>query len=441
MNSLLIEGGTPLFGTVSCSGARNSALKLMACSMFSNEDVILQNVPKIEAVEDDISIITSIGGKAEWAGSGRLVLNGSQISSYEIPEELGSKYRTSLLFAPPLLYRFGKAVIPVYRSNNSRNYPINRIYDVWGSLGITVEEENEKLIINGSSGHSGIVNFKTPSHIATDIAIMSSIFMSGETVINNGSEEPEIDDLIDLSNAMGPVVVRKDPKTITISGVNLFKGAVKEVQPNKTEAVAYAVACLATKGNILIKNIDRAVLIPFANFLTKIGARYEFEQNAFKVWRHDEELNPVSLVVAPTPGFVPDWQSSATLLLTQCSGVSTVHDTVYVDRFGYVKDLNRMGAKIDLVQPSQQGIQAVVSDDSYDLEKSGEPYTVAKIEGPTILKGEKLDIADFSNGPVHILSALTALGRSEISGINIVESYIENFTTKLSSLGAKIWKQ
>ncbi|EKD96142.1 MAG: hypothetical protein ACD_24C00169G0001 [uncultured bacterium] len=318
---------------------------------------------------------------------------------------------------------------------------MNRILDVWRSLGVVVEEDEDYYFISSATAVSGHVNFKIPSHMSTDTLIMTAAFLPGETEINNASEECEIDDLIDLINAMGGDVVRSEPRVIKVNGVNVFKGASLEVQPDKTEAVIYAVAALITKGNVVIKNINRNVMVPLVNFFTKIGARYEFEQNSIKIWRHDEEFQATNLTIAPTPGFVPDWQSAATLLLTQCSGIAYVHDTVYTDRFGYIKDLNRMGAKIELLKPSEAGMISVVGDDTYDVERLGEPYTVAKTTGPVKLKGEKLNITDFRYGAVHVLAALIAEGRSEIEGIDVLDCYMENFTSKLKNLGAKIWGQ
>ena len=441
MSTVIIEGGSPLLGTVQVSGTRNSALKLMAAAMFSNDDVILQNVPKIDVVEDDIKMIRILGGRADWAGAGRVILNGSDITSYEVPLETGSKYRTSLLMAPPLLFRFGKASIPKYKTRLSVPRPVNRILEVWKSLGITIEEDEDYYFISSANASSGHVNFKIPSHMSTDVLIMTAAFLPGETEINNASEESEIDDLIDLMNAMGGNVVRSEPRVIKVNGVNIFKGASVEVQPDKTEAVVFSIAALITKGNVVIKNINRNIMVPLVNFLTKIGARYEFEQNSIKIWRHDEELQAMNLTIAPTPGFVPDWQSAATLLLTQCNGTSYIHDTVYTDRFGYTKDLNRMGAKIELLRPSEAGISYVISDDTYDVDRLGEPYTVAKTNGPVKLKGEKMNITDFRYGTVHVLAALAAEGRSEIEGSDILDCYIENFMLKLKNLGAKIWDQ
>ncbi|HNU76145.1 MAG TPA: UDP-N-acetylglucosamine 1-carboxyvinyltransferase [bacterium] len=442
MPGIFIEGGTPLMGTVSVSGAKNSASKLIYASMFSNEEVILNNVPKIKTIMDDIEVIQSVGGRAEWVGTNSLSLNGSQINTYEIPVEVGSKFRTSTLLAGPLLYRFGKAFIPKYKSPDESIRPINRFIDTWNSLGFQVQDDEEFIkIFNDGSAKGCSINFKVTSHTATDNAIISSVFVPGETVISRASDEPEVEDLINFLNGIGGSVEKLESGKIKITGTNIFKETSFDVCSDKSEIATFAALAVLTKGNISIKNVKRDLILQFINFLNKIGARFEFSDDELRVWRHSEELSPQNLEISPTPGFLPEWQSLAVLLLTQAVGESIIHDTVYVDRYGYCVDLNRMGAKIDIVTPSEVGLATVVSDDSYDIEKEGEPKTVAKVSGPTKLKGERLTLENFKYGAVLILAALCAEGKSEIIGLDIVDCFFEGFVDKLISLGAKIWEQ
>ena len=442
MPRIFIEGGTPLMGTVSVSGAKNSASKLIYASMFSNEDVVLNNVPRIKTIMNDIDVIQSIGGRAEWIDTNSLSLNGSQINTYEVPVEIGSKYRTSSLLAGPLLFRFGKAFIPKYKSPDDKVRPINRFVDTWNSLGFQVQEDEDYLkLFNDGSAKGSTINFKVTSHTATDNAILSSVFIPGETIISRASDEPEVEDLINFLNGLGGFVEKPESGKIKITGTNIFKETSYDVCSDKSEIATFAALAVLTKGNISIKNVKRDLVLQFINFLNKIGARFEFSGDELRVWRHSEDLVPQNLEISPAPGFIPEWQSLAVLLLTQATGESIVHDTVYVDRYGYCVDLNRMGAKIDIVTPSEVGLVPVISDDSYDIEKEGEPKTVAKISGPTKLKGERLMLEDFKYGAVLILAALCADGKSEIIGLDIVNYFFEEFVDKLISLGAKIWEQ
>jgi UDP-N-acetylglucosamine 1-carboxyvinyltransferase len=182
-------------------------------------------------------------------------------------------------------------------------------------------------------------------------------------------------------------------------------------------------------------------MIPFVNFLNKVGARFEFDDTSLKVWRNEERLESVQLTVAHTPGFLSTWSSLAVLLLSQVAGDSTVADTVNLNSFDYTKDLNRMGAKIEVVTPSQAGTPLVITDERFDPETSAEPETVARISGATKLHATKLNMANFNAGPVLALACLCADGKSELYNYEVIEKYMEQFFDKLKALGAHIWKR
>ncbi len=435
--SIYIEGKIPLRGSVALSGAKNSAIKLIFASMFCNEDVILDNVPRIESILIDLEIIKSIGGKAEWIGKNRLLLNGANINTYEIPYELGAKYRTAFLLVGPLLYKFGKAQIPQTTGAFFRPSPINRIIATWQSLGFDIKQDEQWIYISSNNPKATEISFKTTSHTGTENAIMSSLFLDGETIINNASEEPEIEDLLHFAHSMGATCERIEPRKIRIVGTNVFHGTTYEIQPDKYEAAALATAALLTKGNIAIMGINKLPLVPFVNFLTKIKANFDMQYSELRVW-DSNNLDATNVTVAPSPGFVPDWQPLATLILSKAMGTSFIHDTVYTNRFGYVKDLNRMGTDIELMKPSSQNIVPVISDDSYDYENDGEPLTLAKVVGPCKLTGAKFHIIDPRYANTLVLAGLGAEGKTEINGYVSAFEETENFFDKLISLGAKI---
>lgn len=436
--TLYIEGGHPLMGTVKLSGSKNSALKLICAAMFSNEDVILDNVPRVEDILSDLQIITALGGKAQWVSENTLVLNGSGLNSYEIPSNLGCKSRTSALLTAPLVYRFGQAIVPKYVNSAHVLKPINRWIDTWKSLGMSVEENAKFLYVKADNLQGAAVGFKVSTHMGTDNAVMSAIFVPGETTISNAAEEAEVEDLINFCKIMGADVERIEPRKIKVTGKNMFGGGSFTVQSDKHEAAAFCIASILTGGNVTIKNINKMTLGSFVNVLSKIGCKYEFSKDDIKVWYSNENLKGVNVTTYPAPGFTSDWQPLITLLLTKAEGESLIHDTVFIDRFGYTKDLNRMGAKIELFKPSQVGLIPVISNDSYDFAKLGEPFTVAKFTGPFKLKGTKLHISDLRGGLVLVIAALAAEGRSEISGYELIESGYEHIKEKLIELGAKI---
>lgn len=438
MSIVQVEGGNPLQGTVKLSGAKNSALKLIAAALFANEDVVLENVPRMGNVENDLEIVTALGGKFEWLGPNKLLINGAGVNTYEIPFDLGSKYRTAALYAAALIFRFGKAVLPIPGGCKIGYRPMNRWVDTWEALGIEVTNDDKYFYLEAQKLKHATINFKTNTHMGTDNAILYSMFIPGVTTILNAAEEPEVDDLINLVNLMGADVKRSDSRKISVGGQHSFSGANFRVMYDRNEAVTFAVAALLTKGNIEIKGVDRSNLLAFTNVLSKMGVKFEMSENEMRVWRADEVLEPVDITTAPAPGFMTDWQPLITLLLTQADGIGNVHDTVYWDRFEYTKDLNRMGAKIEMKKPSDIGIKPVVSEDTYDWDKMGEPATIAQVHGPTRLRGAKLNMPDLRAGATLAIAALAAEGKSELIGYENVTRGYENFTSKLNSLGAEI---
>lgn len=432
-DTITVEGIKPLMGTVKLSGSKNSVLKLIPAAMFCNEDVVLENVPKVAAVLADLEIIRELGGKAEWAGENRLVLNGSGLKTYEIPFESGSKFRTVNLLVPVLVFRFGMAHVP-----KTQGRPINRLIETWRKVGMFVDETDSHYVITVDQLKPANINFKVSSHMGTDNAILCSMFLTGQSIITNAAEEPEVDDLISFCNLIGADISRVESRKIVVNGTNVFRGATYEVINDRYEAVMFAVAAYITNGNVTIKSVDKTNLGVFVSVLSKIDCKFEFVKDEMRVWRVGETLTATDIVTAPTPGFVTDWQPLITLLLLKSQGESIIHDTVYTDRFDYVKELNRMGAGVDLVHPSDVGLQPVISDDNYDFNKLGEPLTVIKISGFTKLKGTKINILDGRSGASLLVAALGAEGKSEISGIEIITSAFENILEKLKSLGAII---
>jgi len=438
MTSIIVEGNTPLIGSVSVSGSKNSAIKLIYAAMFSNEDVILENVPRIGIIEDELDIIRSVGGTAQWVAKNTLLLNGSTIESYKIPFKVAQRYRTSFLFTGALLYRFGKAYIPKITDTSFKASPVNRLLDTWDNLGIIYVEDENYYMLSSENLKSSMINFKSPTHLGTAQALLIASFLSGDTVINNASQDPELEELCSFMRAMGVGVKRVEANKVKVTGTNIFKGVTWVMSSDKTEVVTYAVATLMTNGNTLIKGVDREALTAFSHFLMKVGARFEFSEGSLKVWNSGEQLLPTTANITLYPGLIAEWQSLLTLLLCKSNGESYIHDLVYTNRLDYIKDLNRMDAKIDLLKPSEVGKTFSTYDDSYDVAKMGEPTTVIKVTGPVKLKAEKLDIIDMRFGAVLLIAALAADGKSTIANFDKTENWFEDIVEKLRSLGARI---
>jgi UDP-N-acetylglucosamine 1-carboxyvinyltransferase len=267
---------------------------------------------------------------------------------------------------------------------------------------------------------------------------MTASMIPGETVINNASEAVEVVDLINFLRNSGVTIIQEDPKTIRVIGTNIFKGVTHKVRSDITEAVNFATIAALTKGNIVIEGVEKTAMTAFSSFLSKLGVKFEFDRDELKVWNNLSVFEPMDLNVGPQPAFMTEWHPNAALLLTQAKGVSHIHETVFLDRFSYIMDLNRMGADIKRTKPTDIGVNPVVSDDSYDINKYGIPESLLVIRGPSKLRGSKLDIGNVINGPVVVNAALGAEGRSQISGWENIESIFENYIEKIHKLGAKI---
>lgn len=438
MSNLKIIGGKPLNGEIKVSGARNCALKVIHAAMFSNEDVIIRNVPKIGSLEADIDILTSLGAEITWISQNSLKLNGSKINSFEVPYDLGAKQRTCLLLAGPLVHRFGQARLPKPYSVKYGARPVNRFIETWKNLGYTVNEDENYVHISGHNMLGANVNFKISTHMGTENAILSSLFLNGDTFIKNAAEEVEVDSLIEFCNSIGGNVSRVEPRIIKVTGVELFRGTEFVVPPDKTDVVVFATCALATQGSVIIKNVEQAHLLSFVNVLTKLGARYEFEGDSVRIWNSAESLSPINIATAPAPGFLTEWLPFLTVLMTKAAGTSTLYDTVYTNRFDYIRDLNMMGADIKLLKPSEVGLETIISDESYDIKKSGEPSSVIAVKGPTKLKGSKLLVTEFTSGLALIIAALSAEGKSELTGFSQIGYGFDSFLERFAELGAQI---
>jgi len=438
----IIEGGVPLRGKVEVSGAKNEATKLIAASLLTDEEVILNNVPRISDVDYTLRMFRSFGGKTKWLGSHRLSLSAANLYSSAIPASLSQKCRIALLTVGPLLARLGEATLPSSGGDNLGQRATNRFFEAWRSFGATFTPAADGTLIEARHLIGAEINFKRSSHTSTESAILTSVLAEGETVINNAAEEPEIDDLISFLSQMGAQVRRVEPRKIVVVGVKNLAGTEFTVGPDRNEAVTLGIAAAVTRGEVTITGLRAADLTAFFSKLSKMGVSYEIVEKGagVKVWLDKEKkLTQIDVIqTRPHPGFMTDWQAPFCVLMTQAEGVGLIQETIYINRFAYIKELNRMGAKIELLKATEAGLPFVLDHDGYDPNRDAEPQTVAKITGPTKLTRERLTVADLRAGATLVLAALCAEGKSEILGAELIDRGYENFDLKLNSLGAKI---
>lgn len=435
----IVEGGCPLKGNVTISGSKNAAIKMIAASLLTEEEITLTNVPEIKDVDLIRTIAASLGVKLDTSVPHRLKIKADDITTTTVPKTLGLPSRSCIIFLGPLLARFGKAAFPEPGGDLIGKRPINWHLDALAQLGATVSCVDGLYAAEAAKLTGTNIRFRKNTVMGTENAILGATLAEGETILQNSAQEPEVDDLIEMLNKMGAKIERVEDRVIKISGVTKLSGCSHEILPDRNETITFAVGAAATRGDLVLEHTRPGNLTAFLAKLEKMGVRFEAGRDTLRVWSEPGSiLTPVNIETAPHPGFMTDWQQPFCILLAQSSGESYIYETIYANRFEYVKELNRMGADIKLVTAPELHLPFKLDDESYDFANSGLPKTVAKITGPAALQGKRVNITDLRAGATLVLAALAGTGKSEIYGVEHIDRGYEFFDDKLRSLGAKI---
>ncbi len=408
----------------------------MIASLLGDGESRLLNFSRISDVELVASIIQYLGAKVNRAGERALFVMPTGLSSATINPEHGEQGRFSTMFIPVLLHRFGEAHVPAPGGDKIGARPLERHFDGLNAMGATIDIENGMYVARAPKGLIGTTyRFSKNSHTGTETLIMAAAKAVGKTVLENAAEEPEIDDLIAFMVAMGAHIRRRAHRVIEIEGVPRMDGAIHRLIPDRNEAVSYACAAIATKGDVIIENAKHEHLTYFLDKLEEIGAGYEVGTYGIRFF-YKQPLQSTDITTAIEPGFMTDWQPLFATLLTQCTGVSTLHETIYPDRFQYVDELINMGAQIDRFNPEVSDPQK-----TYNFELSSDKpsyFHAIKITGPTPLKAGTFTVKDLRHGASLIMAAMMASGTSTIQQVEHVDRGYESLDERLRSMGAQI---
>ncbi len=426
--AFIINGGKKLKGQIYLAGSKNAATKMMAASLLTDEEVVLENFPRIGDTEITGELCRSIGSKIKLQGS-RLSIKTTSIRNHQVLS-LSRKNRIPILTLGPLLSRYGKAEVPVLGGDKIGPRPVNLHIDALTSMGAKIETTESSYKAVAPNGLKGArISFPFPSVGATENAILAGVLARGRTIIYNAATEPEIMDLIKLLQKMGAIIELGANRVIYIDGVKKLHGAVHSVLPDRNEAVSWACLALATNGRVLVEDARQEHLITFLNAVRRIGGEYEVTRKGIIFWQ-DGDLNGIELETDTHPGFMTDWQQPFVALLTQARGVSVLHETIYEDRLSYIQDLNLLGANIKVFSKCLGELPCRFNGMGC--------YHSAIISGPQQLKGSRINVRDLRAGMLNIIAALIAKGESTISGVEEIDRGYENIDTRLKSLGADI---
>lgn len=436
MKKYIIKGQNSLSGTVEIAGAKNVALKAIVAACLTDEEVILENVPRISDVQYMLELVRHFGGEVKVKES-RVSIHVPVIKKTRLPLETAVKMRASSLFFAPFIVRNKTAEIPNPGGDKIGARRIDMHIEGLERLGVRVEAKDDSYFYARTDSLRGAnYKFKKNTHTGTEQMILASVMAEGDTVLENCAQEPEIDELINLLNLMGGRVKRLGERTITISGVKRLKGTSFRIGPDRNEAVTFAIASALTGGQIWLDNVDKTFMKAFIEEFKKSGGDVEENNNGQLRFFIIKDIIPTNIKTEKYPGFMTDWQGPWCVLMTQAIGVSTIHETIYEDRFQYTKELQKMGAKIELYNPEVNNPQEFYNFNYDDC--TPETRHAIRIYGKTALKGAKTQMVDLRAGATVVLAALIAEGASEINGVEHIERGYELFDVRLKKIGASI---
>ena len=418
----IVQGGARLHGAVCAGGAKNAATKMMASALLTTEPVTLENVPTIEAIRTQASLLEALGATVTWEPeSHRVTVHAEHLTTDRLEGALASRERASFVMTGPLLARLGHVEAPRPGGCNLGERPVNVDIRGFQAMGATVEQGDGVFRIQASRLRGAGIYLDYPSHTGTENLMMAACLADGTTTIRNASCEPEVVALADHLNRMGARVHGAGTPRIEIHGVTTLHGAHTRVIPDRMEAGSFAIAAVATGGDIEIHDIVPEHLDPVLYKLAECGATVDVMADRVRV-AAGGRLQAVEVQAIHYPGFPTDLQTPFGALLTQVSGQSIIHERVFESRFRYVDELRTLGARIE----TNGGGGA----------RETELATKAYIYGPTQLVGAQVRALDLRCGLALIIAGMCASGATEISDFHHAERGYEDLAGRLASLGA-----
>lgn len=436
MQKFVITGGNTLKGAVRVAGSKNVALKALVAACLTDETVTIHNVPLISDFYVMVNIMRELGADVDITGhTAKITMH--TFGTHEISLEEAAKARTSSMFISPLLARIGEAIIPNPGGCRLGARPVDRTIDGIRALHVEVNYHSEDGYFHAKT--DGLIGntyaFDKNTHTGTETLILAAVLARGTTVLKNAAEEPEIDDLIELLTAMGAHVRRSAPREITIEGVEKLHGCEYTISPDRNEVVTFAIAAAMTEGDITVETANLQGIKEFLEKYAASGGQYEVVDGGIRFFSNGE-LKATDVTTEIYPGFMTDWQAPWAVLMTKAEGISTIHETVFENKFGYVEDLKRMGAHIELFNPEVANKEEAYN---FNLEDDRpEFFHAIKIFGPTKLHNGIMTMVDIRAGAAVVVAALAAEGTSTLFGIEKLDRGYENFEERLRKLGAHI---
>jgi UDP-N-acetylglucosamine 1-carboxyvinyltransferase len=426
MSKFIIEGGHPLQGTITASGNKNAALKLLPACILTDEPVILHNIPDILDVRNTILILQDLGVTVEPLQAGSWRVHAQNVNKTELDGELASRIRASFVFSGPLLGRLGQATLPLPGGDVIGGRPLDTHIQSLKGLGVSVKLVDRGVFQMDADPvqGGGYLLLAEASVTATENTIMTAVLAKGKTIIDNAACEPHVRDLCHFLNSLGADIDGIGSNRLTIQGVARLHGGEYTIGADFMEVGSFIGAAAITGGEIRIQNADPHDLGMVRLVYERLGIHWQVEDNDIVVPARQSLTVEAALggripqiKPMPWPGFPPDLMSIAVVIATQTEGTVLLHDWMYESRFFFVDNLTFMGAQIVLCDPHRVIVQ-----------------------GPSDLYANPHGVPspDIRAGMAMLLAALCANGVSTIHNIQQIDRGYERIEQKLQALGASI---
>ncbi len=416
MSRLLICGGKKLNGEVNVQGSKNAALPILAATILNDSKSIIHNCPDLADTRSALEIIRQLGGKADY-GKNIAVINSENISGYEISSELMSSMRSSVLFLGAILSRARRAVVSYPGGCAIGMRPIDLHLKAFRELGVLVEEIGGNIYCSVDKIKPCTIDLLFPSVGTTENIMLLTAISDGETWITNAAREPEIVDLQNFLNAMGAKISGAGSEIIHIKGVEKLKKVEYNVISDRISATTCACAAACCGGDIVLRGIDAEHIRIILSMLKNAGCRVDVKSNCVRI-KCDERLRGLGKVMtSPYPGFPTDAQALFVSALATADGTTVFVENIFESRYKHVPQLLKMGA--DIIVDGR----------------------LAAVTGCNYIQGAKITAEDLRGGAALVIAGLSAIGDTEISGLEHIDRGYERIEDVFSGLGASIQRR
>ena len=413
MEKYVIKGGKRLQGEVTISAAKNSAVAILPAALLSDEPCLIDNVPDISDIDCAVKILRRLGADVKRTGKNKLLIDPRHIHSDTVEYELGKNMRASYYFMGALLGKVGHANVSMPGGCDLGARPIDQHLKGFQALGADNTVDYGMVRLTAPELRGSHIYFDVVTVGGTINVMLAACKAKGLTIIENAAKEPHIVDVANFLNSMGADIMGAGTDVIKIRGVETLHGGTYSVIPDQIEAGTYMAAVMATGGSVLVRNVIPKHLECITAKLEEMGAQVEELDDAVRVTRL-EPLNKINLKTLPYPGFPTDMQPQLVAALCLAQGTSVITEGVWDNRYRYVEELRRRGARIQV------------------------DGKVAIVEGVPELTGAKVQACDLRAGAAMVIAGLAAHGTTEVDGIAYIERGYENIVEKLQGLGADI---